>query len=216
MSTRGLYGFRFKGVDKITYNAFDSDPGTLGYNFMIFCSHKGIEGLKSFFEAVILVNNEVPPTLEQVKYCKKNGWFEEQVYTESSSPEQDWKCLLYKLQGDFAKYDSLLAQNEKIYMLDNISFIRDSECDFAYIVNLDEEILEYYIGWQENPDSNNRYGTEKNELGNYPCKMVAKIPLKKINDTSFISLLVDVLNPIGQGGILKTTIQQDVDKLLSK
>ena len=58
-------------------------------------------------------------------------------------------------------------------MVDNHNFIKDSMfCEYAYIINLDEECLEFYVGFQNEPSEYNRYGTEK-EDGCYPCKMIA-------------------------------------------
>ena len=41
---------------------------------------------------------------------------------------------------------------------------------------LDTNILEFWVGFQKEPDVTNRYGIEK-EDGYYPCKMVAYYPL---------------------------------------
>ena len=47
-------------------------------------------------------------------------------------------------------------------MTNDISFIRNSlYCQYAYIVNLDEGVLECYVGFQKKPQKENRYGTRK-------------------------------------------------------
>ena len=41
MGTRGLYGFRKNGVDKVTYNHYDSYPEYLGRNILEFIRNHG-------------------------------------------------------------------------------------------------------------------------------------------------------------------------------
>jgi hypothetical protein len=58
-------------------------------------------------------------------------------------------------------------------MTDDSSFIKDSLfCEYAYIINLDTNCLEFWVGFQKEPCESNRYGTEMSD-GYYPCKMVA-------------------------------------------
>ena len=47
------------------------------------------------------------------------------------------------------------------------------------MINLDEKVLEFYVGFQKEPDMDNRYGVEASKLGYYPCKCVCKL---KLND----------------------------------
>ena len=65
-------------------------------------------------------------------------------------------------------------------MEDNSDFIKDSLfCEYAYIINLDTHDLEYWRGFQEEPDPFNRYGCDVRD-NYYPCKLLLKIPLNKI------------------------------------
>ena len=67
-------------------------------------------------------------------------------------------------------------------------FIKDSLfCEYGYIINLDDEVLELWVGWQDKPDETNRYGTKKYEgysSDYYPCKLVATYPLNEIYNCS--------------------------------
>lgn len=73
-----------------------------------------------------------------------------------------------------------IDSGSKVYMIDNSSFIKDSLfCEYAYIVNLDTDQLEFYCGFQHKPDETNRYGCEEDQ-GYYPCRMVACFPLDVI------------------------------------
>jgi hypothetical protein len=65
-------------------------------------------------------------------------------------------------------------------MTDSNNFIRDSLfCEYAYIINLDTNCLEFWVGFQKEPCENNRYGSrlEDGYDDYYPCKMVSYYPL---------------------------------------
>ena len=79
-------------------------------------------------------------------------------------------------------------------MIDNLSFIKDSLfCEYAYIVNLDTDQLEFYCGFQHKPDETNRYGCEENR-GYYPCRMVACFPLDVIAHGTVEEIVKQMMN----------------------
>ncbi|MDU7686060.1 MAG: hypothetical protein E7K14_01905 [Bacillota bacterium] len=174
MGTRGLYGIRKDGVDKVTYNHFDSYPEYLGMNMIKFCMNHNKDALTGLFNKIELVGDE-NPTEEQKVNCKRNGWFDDTV---SLQTDDDWYCLLRDTQGNL----ECLMQADKAYMLDNSDFIKDSlSCEYAYIINLDRSVLEVWIGCQKEPDPKNRYGTQQDDYGYYPCKLIRSyhLPLTK-------------------------------------
>lgn len=136
MGTRGLIGFRRGGVDKLTYNHFDSYPEYLGEKVLQFIVQYR-EELDSIFDKIVLVNETDKPTQEQIEACKN--------YTNlgvSTGSCEDWYCLLRNAQGDLSCYANGLK-----YMIDNHDFINDTLfCEYAYIINLDTKCLEYYGG----------------------------------------------------------------------
>lgn len=170
MGTRGLYGFRKNGIDKTTYNHFDSYPDCLGNNVVEFCKSTSIAEMNKIFDTIVLVEEDSKPTKQQIYDCA--AYYDGSV---SRQNMEDWYCLLRKAQGNPNVYKSGLK-----YMVDNSEFIKDSLfCEYAYIINLDTECLEFWVGFQNKPDANNRYGTESDDnIGKYfPCKMVAYYPL---------------------------------------
>jgi len=67
--------------------------------------------------------------------------------------------------------------------MDSHEFIKSSlYCEYAYIINLDTEKLEFYIGFQTEPDETNRYGKTQMDTEYYPCKCIAEYPLSEITD----------------------------------
>lgn len=185
MGTRGCYGFRKNGMDKLTYNHFDSYPDCLGHTMVKFCKVTSISELNEIFDKLILVNESAKPTAEQIKECKQ--YYDGNV---SRKTVEDWYCLLRNAQGDLDAYKNGLK-----YMIDNCGFIKDSLwCEYAYIINLDTEELEFWVGDQDKPDIYNRYGVERD--GNYyPCKMMASYPLATISLNEYsVQDFVDCMN----------------------
>ena len=163
MGTRGCYGFRKNGIDKLTYNHFDSYPNGLGRDVLHFCKSTSLAEMNEIYDRLIMVNESEKPTDDQIAEC--SYWFNGNV---SRQTPEDWYCLLRNAQGDLNAYKTELR-----YMIDNHDFIQDSLfCEYAYIINLDTKKLEFWVGFQKTPHKGNRYGTKDNR-GYYPCKMVA-------------------------------------------
>ena len=176
MGTRGTYGFRKNGVDKLTYNHWDSYPDGLGKDVTRFCKNHSVLELYDIFNRIIMVDQHDVPTPEQIQECIDKGFTD---FSVSSKEKTDWYCLLRKCQGNL---DCYAETKDDVYMIDNQDFIKDSLwCEYGYIINLDDEVLEFWKGFQEEPQENNRYGTESNR-GYYPCKLESTIPLNEIND----------------------------------
>ena len=164
MGTRGCYGFRKNGVDKLTYNHWDSYPDCLGYDVAEFCKNTSIAEMNEIFDKIVLVDEMGKPTKKQIDECIK--FYNEGVSTGSV---EDWYCLLREAQGDLNAYKSGLK-----YMIDSSDFIQDSLfCEYAYIINLDTNCLEFWVGFQKEPCEGNRYGMETHDNMDkyYPCKM---------------------------------------------
>ena len=131
--TRGLYGIRKNGVDKLLYSNHDSYPDGLGEAVVKFCRRHSIEELNFIFDQ----SNE-------------------------------------STDNDFIK-DSLF-------------------CEHAYIINLDENVLEYWRGFQTTVDKGNRYGegfqlTYDGSSRYYPCKQKLSLPLKKLPKDAVLQMI---------------------------
>lgn len=150
---------------------------------MEFCSSNTVESLNEFFDHIILVPEDSKPTQEQIKKCLQDGYDDMSVGSQS---EDDWYCLLRNLQGNFMAYERLIKDGTDIYMIDRIDFIHCSLCDYAYIINLDEQTLEFYKGVQKGPQEGNRYGTDAADDDYYLCKLVLSIPLDETDDIDSI------------------------------
>ena len=166
MGTRGCYGFRKNGEDKLTYNHWDSYPDCLGTDVVEFCKATSVAEMNEIFDRIILVEEGGKPTKKQIDECIE--FYNEGV---STGKLDDWYCLLRESQGDLNVYKNGLK-----YIIDSCEFIKDSLfCEYAYIINLDTNCLEFWRGFQDKPDKNNRYGAETHDNTDkyYPCKMIS-------------------------------------------
>ena len=187
MGTRGLYGFRKNGIDKTTYNHFDSYPDWLGRNVIEFCKNHSVHEMNNIFDKIIMVDRDNTPTEEQINECIKNGCSD---FSVSTGQKTDWYCLLRNCQGDL---ECLARAENHAYMEDNRNFIKDSLfCEYAYIINLDDEVLEFYEGFQKHPQNDNRYGTEPNDDGYYPCKLSLIFSLNEIDNIDKIVKMMEL------------------------
>ena len=187
MSTRGLYGLRQNGVDKCIYNHFDSYPDWLGREVLEFCATNNFERLSILFNNILMVQVDSIPTKAEIEICKEEGYANFNV---SSQSETDWYCLLRNLQGNFKAYTECINKYSTVFMIDNINFIKNSLfCEYAYIINLDNKSLEFYVGFQETPQVDNRYGVYPNDGGYYPCKLALVIPLADIGFSNIDKLV---------------------------
>lgn len=201
MGTRGLYGFRKNGIDKLTYNHFDSYPNWLGEVMVEFCKTTSIEEMNDIYDRIILVAEDSAPTKEQIVECVE--FYDGSV---SSGQIEDWYCLLRNAQGNPNVYKHGLK-----YMIDNRGFIEDSLwCEYAYIINLDTNCLEFWVGFQKEPDEYNRYGTEVNDRY-YPCKLLEEYSLGTINK-SLVEVIVNDMNCLVEREYAEDTDEAEEDR----
>lgn len=178
MGTRGAVGFRIDGTDKVTYNHYDSYPSGLGEVVVAFCKRTKDIDLAPFVRGIRLVKRfEAPSEAETQKYKQRYdgsvGW----------QPPETWHCLLRKAQGQLDCYlDGLDV------MIDSHGFLADSLfCEWAYIVNLDEGVLEVYRGFNHDPKAPGRYARLRK--GNYcGVSLVKSVPLEDIDSFDITAL----------------------------
>ena len=174
MGTRGTFGFRIDGEDKLTYNHFDSYPNGLGNDVVEFV--RNVKDWNKVREQVRTLRDitDTKPTPEDIKACAS--------VTDLSVSEQntdDWYCLLQGTQGDPQKILDI-----SMYQKNN-EFITDSLfCEYGYIVNLDDMTLEFYKGFQKKKHKKGRYSKHKPEKGHesnyYACALAGSFPIDDI------------------------------------
>jgi len=117
MGTRGVCGFRINEKDYLTYNHFDSYPSGLGVEIARMLKDINWDNIKS--PEITLVDEDIPPTQEQIEECKM-------FHNSSVSSGQltEWYSLLRSAQG--ATGLKAILDGKLKYMIDNSSFIEDS------------------------------------------------------------------------------------------
>jgi hypothetical protein len=144
MGTRGAIGFHKAGVDKITYNHFDSYPSGLGNVMKHFFTQTSKEQIEFIFNKIIMIEEDAPIT-----ELDREQW--SQFADEQVNAGEGWYSLLRDTQGNLAVY----RDTDLPFMINNRQFMEDSlYCEWAYIYNLDEGVLEVYKGFQKEPQDN--------------------------------------------------------------
>lgn len=175
MGTRGAVGFRIDGTDKVSYNHFDSYPTGLGKDVVEFCRKTSNIDLSPFVRGIRLVREEDAPTPAEI--ARYRELLNESVGEQSAD---DWYCLLHGAQGNLDLYLEGLD-----VMLDAGEFLKDSLfCEWAYIINLDEGVLEVYRGFNKDPKALGRYAAlypagDDAIPRYYGVVLVESIPLKE-------------------------------------
>lgn len=190
MGTRGAYGYRIYGRDKVTYNHFDSYPDALGRGIMAYISAMPISEIKEVASRIELVDRDSHPTPLLIERYRK--YADLQV---SGHKYEDWYCLLRNCQGDLLPYHYELS-----HMPDYHDFLLDSLfCEWAYIINLDTERLETYRGFNKDPESPGRYARKSVEDsdGYKGVALINETPLATIK-RPIINSLVQALERLGR------------------
>ncbi len=155
MSTRGVIGFRKNKKDKLAYNQCDSYPSSLGEAVLKVCKRTSVEVFNQAYD--------------RIKFVTKK----------TLTPEV--KNRLVEAEGKLEAYvEGTDTQNALEFMAKDNDFIKASLfCEWGYIVNLDNNTLEVWTGYQKEPTVGNRYG-EIADGGFYPCKLIAEFPLDNL------------------------------------
>lgn len=168
MGTRSSIGVHVNGKDKLTYNQYDGYPTGVGKQvYEQICALIKQHG----WDGVV----KLATKLKQVKSNKKFTEKQKEKYGdlwEQVSTGKDMYSLLRGLQGNLG------AMLERGIMTENNDFIKDSLfCEWAYILNVDEQTFEIYRGFQHSPPANGRYKDCPADRGYYACDLIHTIDL---------------------------------------
>ncbi len=180
MSTRGAYGIRKNETDKIMYNHYDSYPTALGEDILKFIKEHKRKDFDDVFDFLIPIDPKTKPTPEQIKRCQSTT-----NLSVSKGSTEDWYCLLRETQGNI---ESRMPPNGVPYFEDYGRFLSDSIfCEWAYIINLDKNVLEIYQGFNRTKSDKGRYASlfrEKNVTSSedkyYGVELLTEIPLEYV------------------------------------
>lgn len=145
MGTRGAAGWRIQGEDYLTYNHYDSYPSALGLDVLAHTHIAVGRGIGALAEAImrceVVDEHEQPSEEARARLAERGITSPARVST-----GDDWYAWLNEAQGNLDAY-----LNAGFLPINN-DFVLDSLfCEWAYVVNLDEQRLEVYEGWQTTP-----------------------------------------------------------------
>jgi len=157
MGTRGLIVIKKDKKYRLAkYNHCDSYPSCLGYSIVEFLKKlKNIENFKN-----------------QVDYLKMVSTTEFKNYSE------EIKEIYYSLD-----LNDILVADEEIITPNEIEFVKESLCEWAYVIDLDLNTFEIYKGNNKKPlTPGERFYDEKGkgDYYYYPVKLFAKFDLVKL------------------------------------
>ena len=177
MSTRGLIGFKIDNKYKVMYNHSDSYPEWLGQRVVDFINNlEDIQKLKENASKVILVE-QLDEVDKDSEFIKKSPLLQEET-----EEDQSWYDILRNFQGiDIIEH---VYNGDILVMHDDFDFFEDSLfMEYGYIINLDNETLDLYKGFNSKPISKNNplYDVLGNEdiKGYYPAKYIGSFSLKE-------------------------------------
>jgi len=114
---------------------------------------------------------------EILSWLSKNNIENLKDIYESIELSDDWENPTWDWENH--KINTIFENQEK--------FLYDSLfCEFAYIVNLDTKMLEFYIGFNKDPDAPGRYSNKKDdESGYYGVRLEKEIPLSDLFENKY-------------------------------
>jgi hypothetical protein len=174
MGTRGTWGYIIDEQPKLTYNHFDSYPSGLG-EAVLAHARRPIEELRTGARALTMVDESTNATREHIDAAKKADLHDPRVSTGQAT---EYYSLLRNLQGDPD------AQLRFGVMIDGAGFPLDSLfCEWAYIIDLDQEVFEVYLGFQTEPHHEGRFASDEPDRDYYPVRLVATFPLSDLPES---------------------------------
>lgn len=153
MSTRGLVVVVNDNEVKLAqYNGYDSYYSALGTDLIMF--------IRSFNKEQFCKNLDI---------VHMNGSYDNNTY--------DAINILNDIHNANDKRFAVINTN------DSLSFAADSLfCEYAYVIDLDNDILEVYTGFNKEaiPETNRFFTKNCNDEVYKPVKLVSKIPFKEL------------------------------------
>lgn len=155
MATCGAFGFIINNEEKITQSFSGSTPANLGRDILFAISK--IEDFSTFrnnVESIKMVDGNDKPT--HSVYEKSDAGLINSLLGIEVEGFDCWHSLLHHSQDYIKHYFNI--NNPLPYMMDSKGFLYDSlECEYAYIINLDTNMIEFYVGYNHDLHAEGRY-----------------------------------------------------------
>ncbi len=160
MSTRGVWGFLVDGKTKAIYNQSDSYPTGLGKKVLEACKQahreKAWENIPKRVRAMEMVDLRAAITPEQSRKIRSfsHAKFKDEVIPSGA----DWEFFFNLNCVDCPHIADVINGTALPFAPDSEDFLGDSLfCEWAYIVNLDDKLIEVHCGGNKNAAASGRY-----------------------------------------------------------
>lgn len=178
MSTRGSFGFRVEGQDFLFHYVYDTFPANLlKYLIMIFEKNNyDVEAIRKACKNLSQAKDEDLQHL--VDLCYSIASNEGDEYLKSNIDKVS--CLddiQYIITHEIGIFTVLLKYQFNKLKLDNNFIKHGLFCEYAYIFNLDENVLEIYTGSPEVAGSG-RY--IHNDTGDIGCQLLHTVSFNRL------------------------------------
>lgn len=184
MGTRGITGFVVDDEEKIGYQQYDSYPDGVGLTVLQFLRDVDHDWMLEAARNLSVVSQDIDEvTPEDIERLRP---FADTLV--STGQPTEWYVLLRRTQGDpGAMLEAGVVENSAEFASDSLF------CEWGYIIDLDEGVLEVYKGFQQEPHAkgrfHDRFHSPSHRRDSYqPIKLVASWPLNDLpSDEEFIA-----------------------------
>lgn len=180
MGTRGVFGFVHNGIEKLTYNHWDSYPDGLGLDLLRWLRKADLDALPALIDALEPVPSGEPTEEDLAKYAK--------YHDPGVDSGRSWYSLLRHTQGNPGLIlESGLYSDDSKFPLDSLF------CEWAYVVDLDAGVFEVYRGFRKTPPTEGRWAGRTDTLdhrgGYFPVQRIAAWKLTELpSDEDLVAL----------------------------
>lgn len=170
MGTRGFLGWVIDDKVVLTYCQYDSYPDGVGMNLLRVLRGINIATLKDELSVIRLVNQEDEPTKEDRRQFAH--------LTQNVSTGKDWYSVLRDLQGHLDRMieNGIASTCEDEWPHSSVF------CEWGYLVDLDNGVLEVYKGFQTELPIVGRWAGIPSDEGYYPVSRIAEWNLDALPD----------------------------------
>ena len=189
MRSNGLYGFRYKDKDYLCLNQMSSEYTGLGEHIFSFVKDLALkpellEKMKTNLTNIEFVKMGYPITEEQKKYL--NDFHNEiGLSDEKNINVYEWASFFSQEEGNI----DMFLDGFK-YMLNWEYMMKLSKTtNFAYLINLDNNMFEIYIGNNEHGGNKGRYASLQHETmgeGYFGMILIKEIALDSIKENDML------------------------------
>jgi hypothetical protein len=184
MGTRHLIAVQKNNEYKVAqYGQWDGYLSGQGDSILNFFNQNDLEEFRAkvdncFFGTHDQINEVYAP------YTTGDGWMT--MEQSNAFKKSEFAYLSRDTGSDIL--DVILNSNGPLMLVDEIDFANDSLfCEYAYVIDLDKDILEVYQGFNTDPlpegarfTSDELYNSEVGDNSYYPVKLVASFPLSNL------------------------------------